>query len=290
MKTINELLTGKSDCLSFEVYPPKKNVKTEMDIINRTIGKLTHLNPDFISVTFGAGGSNKGKAVEISEMVQNNGTTPLAHLTSVGYTKNDIGIILDNMYSKGIKNILALRGDIPQEVEFPNGAWTDFEFAKNLISYIKSDGRFCIGAAAYPEGHKDCKDVEISVNHLREKVEAGADFFITQLFFENDNYYKFIDMVEKLGMNMPIIPAILPVLKANQVNRIVELSGASIPPELASLLEKYKDDDVSMKAAGKEFAAKQIENLRSQGIKYIHLYTMNKYKSVAEIVKMCGLR
>ncbi len=290
MKSIFELLAEKKDCLSFEVYPPKKNIETEMEIIKNTIGKLTHLNPDFISVTFGAGGSNKGKAVEISEMVQNNGTISLAHLTSVGYGKSDISNILDSMYEKGIINVLALRGDIPLGVEFPNGAWTDFEFAKNLISFIKMDGRFCIGAAAYPEGHKDCKDMEISVNHMREKVEAGADFFITQLFFENDNYFRFIDLIGNKGMNKPVIPAIMPVLKASQIKRIVELSGAYIPPELTDLLEKYADDDESMKQAGKEFAAKQIENLKSHGIKYIHLYTMNKYKTVAEIVKMCGIR
>ncbi|HOO31743.1 MAG TPA: methylenetetrahydrofolate reductase [Thermotogota bacterium] len=294
---ISDIFQRKGDSVSFEVYPPKKGQKKQFEIIKQTINRLTDLNPDFISVTYGPGGTNKGKAVEISEYIENRhemgsheGTVALAHLTAVGYTKKDIGEILDKLYDKGVRNILALRGDIPQNVTFPYGAWCDFEFAKDLISVIKSDGRFCIGAAAYPEGHQDCKDMKISVDHLKVKVEAGADFFITQLFFNNDLYFKFLDQVEDSGMHMPIIPGIMPILRAEQIRKIVSLSGATIPKDLNEKIELYKDKPEEMEKFGIEYAVKQIEELKRNGITRFHLYTMNRWKQVNEIVKLSGLR
>jgi methylenetetrahydrofolate reductase (NADPH) len=294
---ICDIFRTKNDSVSFEVYPPKKGQKKQFEIIKKTINHLTDLQPDFISVTYGPGGTNKGKAVEISEYIENKhdierhkGTIALAHLTAVGYTESDISDILDKLNSKGVQNILALRGDIPQDVSFPYGAWCDFEYAKDLISVIKSDGRFCIGAAAYPEGHQDCKDLKMSVEHLKVKVEAGADFFITQLFFDNTAYFRFLDMIESCGMNMPVIPGIMPVLKASQIRKIVSLSGATIPDELNEKIDLYKDNPKDMEKFGIDYSVKQIDELKRNGIKRFHLYTMNRWEQMNEIVKLSGLR
>jgi methylenetetrahydrofolate reductase (NADPH) len=296
-KRINEIFESKSDSVSFEVYPPKKGQKKQFEIIKNTINKLTDLNPDFISVTYGPGGTNKGKAVEISEYIENkydteiyNGTIALAHLTAVGYTREDIDGILDKLNQKGVRNILALRGDIPENVTFPHGAWCDFEFAKDLISVIKQDGRFCIGAAAYPEGHPDCKDVRISIDHLKTKVESGADFFITQIFFDNEVYYRFLDLVGESGMHMPIVPGIMPVLRAKQIKKIISLSQASIPDELNLKIEEYWEKPKEMEQFGIEFAIKQIEDLKKHGIKRFHIYTMNRWEQIEKIVKLSGLK
>ncbi|AZR72688.1 methylenetetrahydrofolate reductase [NAD(P)H] [Anoxybacter fermentans] len=288
---IIDVIHKKGITLSFEVFPPKKSQDRDLSIIFGTIEKLVDLKPDFISVTYGAGGGNKSRASEISQFIQTTtNSIALAHLTCVGYLKKDIKEILDKFYSIGVRNILALRGDIPAGVTFPHDAWQDFQYAKDLIQLIKEDGRFCIGAAAYPEGHVQCKDLKKTIKHMKAKIEAGADFFITQLFFENELFYKFMDMVESAGITAPVIPGIMPVLRAKQIKRIVELTGASIPVKLNRLLEKYENKPEEMEKAGIEYALAQVEDLIETGVKGIHLYTMNKARQACEIVKKAGLR
>src|SRR6056297_2043810 len=259
---ISDFFNTHEETVSFEVYPPKKGQNKQFEIIKNTIKRLKDLQPDFISVTYGPGGTNKGKAVDISEFIKNNDLTPLAHLTSVGYTREDIPPILDKLHSIGVKNILALRGDVPQDAIFPHGAWCDFRYAKDLISIIKRDGRFCIGAAAYPEGHPDCKELKISIDHMKVKIEAGTDFFITQMFFDNQLYFDFLDRVRDSGVHKPIIPGIMPVLKAKQVGKILALSDAYVPKKLAEAIEKYMDSPQDMEAYGIEYTLRQIDSLK----------------------------
>jgi methylenetetrahydrofolate reductase (NADPH) len=287
---ISDLLDSCENTVSFEVYPPKKGQKKQFEIIKNTINRLKDLHPDFISVTYGPGGTNKGKAVDISEYIKQHDVKPLAHLTSVGYTKEDIPPLLEKLHSIGVKNILALRGDVPQNVNFPHGAWCDFRYAKDLISMIKKDGRFCIGAAAYPEGHPDCKELRISINHMKEKIEAGADFFISQMFFDNQIYFDFLDRVRDAGIHKPIIPGIMPVLRAKQINKILSLSDAYVPKKLTEVINLYSDNPQSMEAYGIEYALRQIDGLKRQGIRRFHIYSMNRWEQVTKIVKLAQLK
>lgn len=287
---ISDFFNTREDSVSFEVYPPKKGQKKQFEIIKNTINRLKDLRPDFISVTYGPGGTNKGKAVEISEYIKEHDVTPLAHLTSVGYTREDISPILDRLYTIGVKNILALRGDVPQNAVFPHGAWCDFRYAKDLIMIIKRDGRFCIGAAAYPEGHPDCKDLRISINHMKEKIEAGADFFITQMFFDNQLYFDFLDRVRDAGIHKPIIPGIMPVLRAKQMGKILALSDAYVPKKLSEAINLYHDNPQAMEAYGIEYALRQIDGLKHQGIRRFHIYSMNRWEQITQIVRLAQLK
>ncbi|MCD6238484.1 MAG: methylenetetrahydrofolate reductase [Thermotogae bacterium] len=287
---ITDILHERRTILSFEVFPPKKADDSDLNVIFNTIKKLSRLKPDFISVTYKTRGRNKKRAIDISEFIRKNGIIPLSHLTAVGYSKDDVLKILDEFYQVGVRNILALRGDIDKGISYGKGTWKDFKYAKDLIEFIKSDGRFCIGAATYPEGHVECKDVDKTIDHLGQKSYAGVDFFITQLFFDNQVYYRFLNKAMRAGINKPIIPGIMPVLRAGQIKKMVRLSGASVPNELNKLLDRYGEDTGSMRKAGIEYAARQIDDLLSNGVKGIHLYTMNKARSVMEIVKQVSLR
>ncbi len=287
---ISDFFITQEDSVSFEVYPPKKGQRKQFEIIKNTIKRLKTLEPDFISVTYGPGGTNKGKAVDISAYIRKHDITPLAHLTSVGYTREDIPPILDKLHSIGVKNILALRGDVPQNAIFPHGAWCDFRYAKDLISMIKKDGRFCIGAAAYPEGHPDCKELKISINHMKEKIEAGADFFITQMFFDNQLFFDFLDRARDAGIHKSIIPGIMPVLRAKQIGKILALSDAYVPKRLSEAIDLYADNPLAMEAYGIEYVLRQIDGLKQQGIRRFHIYSMNRWEQISKIVKLAQLK
>ncbi len=287
---ISDILRSKRTTLSFEVFPPKGTEKSALDMIFGTIEKLSELKPDFISVTYKTYGRNQSRAIKISEFIHKNALVPLAHLTAVGYGKEDIPGILDDFYFAGIRNILALRGDVDKDIANRRSLWKDFKYARDLIEFINSDGRFCIGAATYPEGHVECKDVDKTVEYLKQKADAGAEFFITQLFFDNRVYYRFLDKVMNAGIDKPIIPGIMPVLRAKQIEKMVALSGATVPNELRKLLDEFAEDDDGMRKAGIEYAVEQIDDLLSNGVKGIHLYTMNKAESAIEIIKRVGLR
>ena len=268
---INNLFKEKRVVFSFEIFPPKQ--ESNISTIYNTLEELKGLSPDFISVTYGAGGSlSKNMTCEISSIIKNKyKIEALAHLTCINSTKEQVNIILNNLKEKGIENILALRGDIP--VDF-NGI-SDFKYSSDLISHIKNEGSFNIVGACYPEGHLDSKNFEEDLINLRKKQEVGATHLISQLFFDNELFYNFLDKKDKYGINIPIQAGIMPVTNTKQILRIVSLCGAKIPNKFLKIMEKYEYNPEALRDAGIAYATEQIIDLISSGVDGIHLYTMN---------------
>lgn len=288
---IDSILAG-GQALSFEVFPPKPELDEDLSGIRRTLSDLTVAEPDFVSVTYGAGGNNRPRALDIAEMILALDMVPLSHLTAVGYTKEDTTRVLSALASRGVKNILALRGDIPVGAPEDVDHWKDFACARDLAVYVNAHdagGKFCIGGAAYPEGHPQSVSHEVDVDFIKEKVEAGVSFFITQLFFEDETFLRFVDRLRASGVTAPVIAGIMPVFQAKQIKRIVEISGCSVPQKLALLLDRYENDNEAMAEAGADYAAAQIRNLWDRGASGIHVYTMNKAARVLDILKRCGM-
>ncbi|MCU7653103.1 methylenetetrahydrofolate reductase [NAD(P)H] [Acutalibacter sp. LFL-21] len=276
---IKNLFGQKKVTISCEIFPPKKD--TAFSGIFETVDAIQSLGVDFISVTYGAGGSTSKKTVEVASYIQERHHLPaLAHLTCCDSTKEDIRQRLAEMKERGIENILALRGDKPKE--YVPGPYT---YAIDLIRDIKSQGDFCIGGACYPDGHVECEHKEDDIAFLKEKVEAGCDFLTTQMFFDNNVYYNFLYRVLAVGIQVPVIPGIMPVINARQVKRSAELSGTSLPPRFKAIADKFSDDPLAMEQAGIAYATEQIIDLVANGVKYIHLYTMNRPQTAAKIME-----
>lgn len=276
---IKDLFGQKKVTISCEIFPPKKD--TAFSGIFETVDAIQSLGVDFISVTYGAGGSTSKKTVEVASYIQERHHLPaLAHLTCCDSTKEDIRQRLAEMKEWGIENILALRGDKPKE--YVPGPYT---YAIDLIRDIKSQGDFCIGGACYPDGHVECEHKEDDIAFLKEKVEAGCDFLTTQMFFDNNVYYNFLYRVLAVGIQVPVIPGIMPVINARQVKRSAELSGTSLPPRFKAIADKFSDDPLAMEQAGIAYATEQIIDLVANGVKYIHLYTMNRPQTAAKIME-----
>lgn len=276
---IKDLFGQKKVTISCEIFPPKKD--TAFSGIFETVDAIQSLGVDFISVTYGAGGSTSKKTVEVASYIQERHHLPaLAHLTCCDSTKGDIRQRLAEMKERGIENILALRGDKPKE--YVPGPYT---YAIDLIRDIKSQGDFCIGGACYPDGHVECEHKEDDIAFLKEKVEAGCDFLTTQMFFDNNVYYNFLYRVLAVGIQVPVIPGIMPVINARQVKRSAELSGTSLPPRFKAIADKFSDDPLAMEQAGIAYATEQIIDLVANGVKYIHLYTMNRPQTAAKIME-----
>lgn len=285
---IKELYNSKEPVLSLEIYPPK--IDYPLETVFDTLDHLKELEPGYISVTYGAGGSNRGRTVEIASRIKKEyGIESLAHLTCVGHTRKQVRVILDQLLNEGIDNVLALRGDPPENDPNFDYSRQQYRYALELIQDIKQKADFGIAAAAYPAGHAECQRLNDDLVHLKEKVDIGVDFLITQLFFDNRVYYDFLDKAIAMGINIPIIPGILPVLNAGQVKRIIYLSGASIPANLLKIIDKYTDSPQDMKKAGVEYACKQLDDLLRNKVCGAHLYTMNKWKEIFEIVNSVGL-
>ena len=283
---INELFATKDMVVSFEVFPPKPEAPFEP--ILETITALEELHPDFISVTYGAAGSNRGRTMDIAEHINktNNKIISLAHLTSIVNTTQEIDEILTDMKDRGIQNILALRGDPPQDTTLIARE----TFAKDLIEQIKGHNHFGIAAAAYPEGHPECPDKKQELAYLKAKIDAGVDFLITQIFFDNAYFYDLADKLTGLNVKTPVSAGIMPVFSAKQVERICQLCGATIPEKLRQLMDKYADKPSDMQKAGLEYAYEQISDLVANGAHGIHLYTMNKPELATAMVKNTKLR
>ena len=264
-------LFEKKPVISFEVFPPKPDVPIES--IYQTLDSLKELDPDFISVTYGAGGSKAGDLTSgICETIQNKlGIPAIAHLPCINETKESVLEKLQSFRSKGIENILALRGDRNPDIPPKN----DFAHASDLIEFIRQNGDFDIAAACYPEGHPEAPDIDTDIVHLKEKVDAGASHLITQLFYNNHDFYSFMDKTAKAGINVPVEAGIMPVTSKKSIERMVSLCGASIPNRLAKLMARYSGDPASLKAAGLEYAIMQILDLIENGVSGIHIYTMN---------------
>ena len=275
---IKELLARDQITFSCEIFPPKKDL--EFSGIHKIVDQIHDLGADFISVTYGAGGSTSKKTLEVASYIQDTHHTPaLAHLTCCGATKEDIARRVQEMKARGIENVLALRGDLPQD--YVPGPYT---YAIELIRDIKAQGDFCVGAACYPEGHVECAHKEQDIGFLKEKVEAGCDFLTTQMFFDNNVYYNFLYRVLAAGIQVPVIPGIMPVINAKQIKRSCELSGTVLPPRFKAIADKFAEDPQAMEQAGIAYATEQIIDLIANGVEYIHLYTMNRPQTAAKIV------
>jgi methylenetetrahydrofolate reductase (NADPH) len=277
---IQRLFECKKVVYSLEVFPPKKT--TSIDTIYNTLYGLRGLRPDFISVTYGAGGSEaqKNKTCEIASLIKSEyQIEPVSHLTCVGSTKQDIMEFLDRLKAEGVQNILALRGDIT-----PGNDIIDFEHASDLAAFIKNyDDSFNISGACYPEGHCDSANMDQDIENLKKKVDAGVTHLVSQLFFDNNHFYEFMDKVEKAGIHVPIEAGIMPVINKAQIERTVSMCGASFPVKFSKLLNKYAQDPIALKDAGIAFATEQIIDLINNDVRGIHLYTMNNVETATRI-------
>ncbi|MCM1309152.1 MAG: methylenetetrahydrofolate reductase [NAD(P)H] [Butyrivibrio sp.] len=279
---LNQILGTDKITLSFEVFPPKTSANYES--VERAAFGVAQLAPDYMSVTYGAGGSTRGNTVKIAEGIQRGfGVTAIAHLTCVGASKADIHAALDKMREAGIENVLALRGDKPKD--FEGSPFVDFCYASELVSEIKAYGDFCVGGACYPEGHPDSLNKKEDIANLKKKVDAGCEFLTTQMFFDNNIFYNFLYKVRDAGIKVPVIPGIMPITRANQVENAVKLSGCNVPERFKSIVDCFGGSPAAMQQAGIAYATDQIIDLIANGIKNIHVYSMNKAEIAAGIQK-----
>lgn len=261
---------GEALPVSFEIFPPKGDLPVEE--AREVIGGLAQLAPAFVSVTYSAGGSgNSSRTIDVAKMAKDEyALNMMAHLTCMNAGREDIDATLSAMKSAGIENVLALRGDAVS-----GSSPKDFKFAKDLIPIVAEAG-FCVGAAAYPEGHIDCLDFAASIRHLKEKQDAGAQFFVTQLFFDNELALRFLDAARKAGITVPITFGIMPFLSKAQISRMVFMCGASLPSPIIKLLAHYEDDPKALRQAGIDYACRQFVDLAKEGVDGLHVYTMNR--------------
>lgn len=267
---IDDIFAQKKQPISFEIFPPKGELS--FDNARGVVYVLSELEPDFISVTYSAGGSgNAGATKHIASMIQDEFSIPsVAHLTCLSLTKAGMEEKIAEMRAAGIENVLALRGD-----KIPGVETRDFTFAKDLIAPLRDAG-FCVGAAAYPEGHIECDSPVANIEHLKQKQDAGASFFVTQLFFDNDYFYRFREAADAAGITVPITCGIMPFMSKAQISRMVFMCGASLPSPIIKLLARYEDDPVALREAGIEQASRQLVDLRDHGVDGLHIYTMNR--------------
>lgn len=280
---INEIYKAKKTVISLEIFPPK--LDSPIETVFTTLDGLKDINPDFISVTYGAGGKAKDRTVEIASKIKKEyHIESLAHLTCISATKQQIREIFGEMRENGIENILALRGDLPEDPDFEFPDPLHYEHATDLIREIREEGCFSIGAACYPEGHIDCDNLVQDIKYLRDKVEMGADFLISQLFFDNELFYRFMDAIDLAGIEVPVSAGIMPVLNKNQILRITKLAGCELPPKFRRILDRYEHNPEALKEAGEAYAIEQIIDLMAWGVRGIHLYTMNKPDTAKRII------
>ena len=271
MKII-DLLNEDKVTLSFEVFPPKTSGRYEN--VLKAAEKIASLNPNFMSVTYGAGGGTSAHTVALAKDIHEKyGVEVMAHLTCVSSTKEHVESMVEQFKENGIENIMALRGDIPSDGKVGE----DYQYACQLIKELKEKGDFCIGAACYPEGHVESPSIKEDIQHLKEKVEAGADFLTTQMFFDNNVFYNFLYKIKEAGIDVPVVAGIMPITNAKQVSRAVQMSGTSIIPyHFKMMVDAFDDNPEIMKQAGIIYASEQIIDLIANGVKHIHVYTMNK--------------
>lgn len=279
---ITDISKEKKLTVSFEVFPPKK---TEMfQGVREAVSSLAQLKPDFISITYGAGGGTSEHTANLSAEIQDiHKITALSHLTCVSSTKDNIEAEIEKLKSKGIKNILAMRGDIPDGSDFPDPK--HYKYAYELISQLKALGEFCIGGACYPEGHVECADKEADMAHLKNKVDAGCDFLVSQLFFDNNMFYDFLDRCAAKNINVPVHAGIMPVQNAGQIKRMCAMSGATLPKKFVKIVEKYQDNPSALMQAGIAYASSQIIDLIASDVDGVHIYTMNKPRIAEQIMQ-----
>lgn len=279
---IQEIFKETKPTISLEIFPPKPEVP--MESVMPAIRELAKTKPSYISVTYGAGGGNTANALTVASTVQNTlNTTVLAHLTCIGATKERIHSILDSYKENHIENVLALRGDLPNENFDKNSM--EYHYAYELIREIKSYGDFCVGGACYPEGHVEAPNKEKDIDNLLYKVEAGVDFLVTQLFFDNNMLYSFLYRLAAKGIDVPVVAGIMPVTTPASIKRMCALSGATLTPKFHSMMDRFCDNPKALRQAGIAYATEQIIDLIANGVRRIHLYTMNKPDIACKILE-----
>ena len=280
---IKDLIASDKPTLSIEVFPPKTD--TVFESVKTATEEIAKLGPLFMSVTYGAGGGTSRYTLEIAKNIQDTyGVPTLAHLTCVSSSKETVVRQIAALKKAGIENVMALRGDIPHGRENEDRSHWDYRYATQLIRELKNMGDFCIGGACYPEIHPESANQKEDIAHLKEKVEAGADFLTTQMFFDNNLLYNFLYKLREAGVTAPVFPGIMPITNAKQVERAVKLSGCHVPQRFLSLVDRFGNNPAAMMQAGIAYATDQIIDLYANGIKNVHLYSMNKPEVAAKIL------
>lgn len=279
---IRDLITQDKATLSFEVFPSKKD--TDFADVEAAALGIAAFKPDYMSVTYGAGGSTKGHTIQLAQEIQEKYDVPtIAHLTCVCASKEGIKTALADMKNAGIENILALRGDIPKN--YDGQVFAEFSHASELVELIKETGDFCVGGACYPEVHPDSANKHEDIIGLKKKVDAGCDYLTTQMFFDNNIFFNFMYRIREVGISVPIIPGIMPITRRVQVKNAVKLSGCNVPERFKSIVDAFGDTEAAMRQAGIAYATDQIIDLMANGVKHIHVYSMNKPEVAAGIQK-----
>lgn len=279
---IRDLITQDKATLSFEVFPPKKD--TDFADVEAAALGIAAFKPDYMSVTYGAGGSTKGHTIQLAREIQEKYDVPtIAHLTCVCASKEGIKTALADMKNAGIENILALRGDIQKN--YDGQVFAEFSHASELVELIKETGDFCVGGACYPEVHPDSANKHEDIIGLKKKVDAGCDYLTTQMFFDNNIFFNFMYRIREAGISVPIIPGIMPITRRVQVKNAVKLSGCNVPERFKSIVDAFGDTEAAMRQAGIAYATDQIIDLMANGVKHIHVYSMNKPEVAAGIQK-----
>lgn len=279
---IRDLITQDKATLSFEVFPPKKD--TDFADVEAAALGIAAFKPDYMSVTYGTGGSTKGHTIQLAQEIQEKYDVPtIAHLTCVCASKEGIKTALADMKNAGIENILALRGDIPKN--YDGQVFAEFSHASELVELIKETGDFCVGGACYPEVHPDSANKHEDIIGLKKKVDAGCDYLTTQMFFDNNIFFNFMYRIREAGISVPIIPGIMPITRRVQVKNAVKLSGCNVPERFKSIVDAFGDTEAAMRQAGIAYATDQIIDLMANGVKHIHVYSMNKPEVAAGIQK-----
>ena len=278
---ISEILRENPITISMEVFPPKSDVKFES--VRKTVREISRLHPAFVSCTYGAGGGTSRYTVEIAQDIMEEGVASMAHLTCISSTRDTVKDQIGRIRDAGIENILALRGDIPEGMDFPHPRY--YEHAVQLVEEIRREyPEACIGGACYPEKHPDASNKDEDILRIKEKVDAGCDFLTTQMFFNNSIYYNYLYRLREAGVRVPILAGIMPVTSRRQMERSIQLSGCVIPPELTALADRFGDSPAAMQQAGILYASHQIIDLIANGCGHIHVYTMNKPEVAAGIL------
>lgn len=281
---ISELLKQDGYRLSFEVFPPKKS--TGLESVRQATEEIAKLAPSFVSVTYGAGGGTSDYTLDIAENIkERTGVPVLAHITCVSSSREKVAGYIKRLKEAGIENVMALRGDLTPEMDGQDRSGWDYRYAYQLVEELKAAGDFCIGGACYPEVHPESANRCEDVLHLKQKVNAGCDFLTSQMFFDNDLFYSFLYRVRDIGIDVPVIPGIMPITNANQVEKAVKLSGCHMPMRFMSLVDRFGGNAAAMEQAGIIYASEQIIDLYANGIRNVHVYTMNKPRVAEGILR-----
>ena len=269
---LTELLNKDEVTISCELFPPKQGAQLEN--YKNIVKDMAALKPAYMSVTYGATGGTSDYTVKLAEEVRNNNIPALAHLTCASSTREKVASVIEELKAANIENILALRGDIPANADFPLP--DQYKHASELIADIKAQGDFCIGGACYPEGHPEAATIFEDLDHLKEKVDAGCEFLTTQMFFDNSIFYNFMYRIREAGIMVPVVPGIMPITKRAQVKNAVKLSGCNVPERFKNIVDRFGDTEAAMRQAGVLYATDQIIDLIANGVNHIHIYSMNK--------------